>query len=59
MVCITIHNVKNIEIDKYQLDSGTWVCKIFITCQTEIFKDESNEEISLFSKNKETFDNIK
>lgn len=59
MACISIHNVKNIKIDKYQLDSGTWVCKIYITCQTEISKEESNEEITLFTKNNKIFKNIK
>ena len=59
MACISIHNVKNIEIDKYQLDSGTWVCKLEITCQTKISKQESNETISLFSENKKVFNTFK
>jgi len=59
MVNISIHYVKNIEIDKYQLDSGTWVCKINIRCITPVLEQESSEEICLFSDNKELFRNLK
>lgn len=59
MADINIHNVKNIEIDKYQLDSGTWVCKIYITSQTKISKEEYKEDITLFAENKKTFNNIR
>lgn len=59
MVDINIHNVKNIEIDKYQLDSGTWVCKIYIISQTRISKEESKDDITLFGENKKTFNNIR
>ena len=58
MACISIHNVKNVQIEKYLLDSGTWVCKIVCNCITPVLEQESCEEISLFSKDKRNFDNL-
>jgi len=58
MAHISIHNVQTLKIDKYQLDSDTYVCRITFKCLTSISKQESFEEIILFSENKETFDKI-
>ena len=59
MVDIGIHNVKNIEIHKHKLDSGVWVCNIYITSQTIMSKEQSKETINLFTNNEKVFDNIK
>lgn len=52
MAYISIHNVIKIEVDKYQLDSGTYVCKIYITSESKMGKIISNENIILFSDKK-------
>jgi len=58
MANIGIHNVDNIELDKYQLSSGTWVCKITIHSSIPQLKQESVEEICLFSQNENCFENL-
>ena len=56
---LSIHNVKNIEIEKYQLDSGTWVCKIDILTETRISKQITIESLSLFTQNKQLFKSLR
>ena len=58
MAHISIHNVRNVKIEKYKLDSDTQVCRITFECLSPVSKQESYEEITLFSQNKETFDEI-
>ena len=59
MADITIHHVEKIEIDKYQLDSGTWVCKIDILSKIELTGQESKESITLFSTNNKIFKSLR
>ena len=59
MADINIHNVKSIEIEKHDLDGGTWVCKISITCEIPSTKIQSNETIILFSESLKTYKNLK
>ena len=58
MAHITIHNIDTIELDKYQLDSGTYVCKITFHCSIPKLKQDFYEEITLFSENKNCFENL-
>ena len=51
MADISIHNIVKIEIEKYQLDHGTWVCKIDIISKPKLTQIESRESITLFSDN--------
>ena len=53
MVSINIHNVEKVEIDKFWLDSETFVLKMKYT---NIKKEKT--EIIVFSKTKELFNNI-
>lgn len=45
--------------NKYQLDSGTWVCKINISCKIKLTGQQSNETITLFTQNKEIYKKLK
>ena len=59
MAELNIHHVNNIEVEKYQLDSGTWVCKIKINCKCKLIDLDNYEYITLFGENKKTFNNIR
>lgn len=58
MADLSIHNIKSIEIEKHDLNSGVWVCTLNITCESKIDKIESNDTITLFSESLITFDEI-
>jgi len=58
MADISIHNVKNVIIDKYPL-TNTFVCRIIITSESRIDKIEFTETITLFSDNEETYNNLR
>lgn len=55
---LSVHNVKSIEIEKHDLNSGVWVCTLNITCESKIDKQESVESITLFSESLKVFDEI-
>ena len=55
MTDVNIHHVQSIKIEKYQLNSGTWICKIDVFCKIKLTGQESYENITLFSENKETY----
>jgi len=57
MADISIHNVKNIQVEKYSL-TNTNVCRIIITSESRLDKMEYIETITLFSDNKETYKNL-
>ena len=53
MVNITIHRIEKVEIEKYWLDTDTFVCKLIL----RNIKKERNQVI-LFSKSSEIFTDI-
>jgi len=58
MVDVSIHNVKSIEIEKHDLDSGVWVCNLKIICERNLDKRECIENVILFSESLKIFDEI-
>lgn len=59
MVDINIHNIIKVEIDKYDLDGGTWVCKIDINSENPLTKNKRLDTITLFSESLQTYRNLK
>lgn len=58
MADLSVHNVVKVHIEKYDIDGGTWVCKIDITCENPLTKNKRSDTITLFTESLSTYDNL-